>query len=148
MRILIFGASGATGHELVKKALAQEHDVTAFVRDRSKLSLTHNNLRVMQGDVKDYAAVEQGIKDQDAVLSALGASSPFKKDPILIAGVRNIIKSMQDLNVKRLIYLSFIGVSESRKDAGFVINHILTPLLHAATADHEEKENLIRASNL
>ena len=148
MRILIFGASGATGLELVKKALEQEHDVTAFVRDLSKLPLAHNNLRVIQGDVKDYKAVEQGIKDQDAVLSALGASSPFKRDPILITGVKNIIRSMQELNVKRFIYLSFIGVSESRKDAGFVINHILAPLLHAAVADHEEKENLIKASNL
>ena len=148
MKILIFGASGATGHELVKKALEQNHYVTAFVRDLSKLPLTHNNLKFVHGDVKDYAAVREGIKDQDAVLSVLGASTPFKKDPILIKGVKNIIRSMQELNVKRFIYLSFIGVSESRKDAGFVINHILAPLLHAAVADHEEKENLIKASNL
>jgi len=44
MKILIFCASGATGHELVKQGLALGHAVTAFVRTPEKLKIRHNNL--------------------------------------------------------------------------------------------------------
>jgi len=39
MDIIIFGASGRTGFELVRQALFQGHSVTAFVRKRGKLGL-------------------------------------------------------------------------------------------------------------
>ena len=114
MNILIFGASGATGHELVQKALAQGHIVTAFVRNPAKLIIRHDKLRLMEGDVKDYASVENAVKGQEATLSALGASSPFKLDLTVIDGVKNIIKAMEQADVWRFIYLSFLGVRESR----------------------------------
>lgn len=54
MNLLIFGASGETGHELVKQALAQGHEVTAFVRDSAKLDdIQRVNLKTVQGDVTD-----------------------------------------------------------------------------------------------
>ena len=37
MKILVMGASGKTGHEVVRQALAAGHEVTAFVRDPSRL---------------------------------------------------------------------------------------------------------------
>jgi len=37
MNILVFGASGGTGRELVKQGLDQGHRVTAYVRDPSKI---------------------------------------------------------------------------------------------------------------
>ena len=40
MKVVIFGAAGATGRALVSQALAREHRVIAFVRSPSKLSLT------------------------------------------------------------------------------------------------------------
>ena len=55
---------------------------------------------------------------------------------------------MEQSNVRRLIYLSFIGVSESRKDAGFMIKYIASRLLRNEIADHEEKEKLITSSAL
>lgn len=52
-----FGASGRTGRELVQQALAHGDSVTAFVRDPAKFDIQHAHLRVMQGDVVDYASV-------------------------------------------------------------------------------------------
>jgi putative NADH-flavin reductase len=75
MNILVYGASGATGHELVKQALAQGHNVTAFARNPSKLKIGHDKLKVIQGDVINYQLVEGAVKGLDAVLSALGAAS-------------------------------------------------------------------------
>jgi len=148
MNILIYGASGATGQELVKQALEQGHVVTAFVRNPQKLAITHSNLKVFQGDVINYQLVEEAIRGKDAVLSALGASSPFKYDKSVVDGAGNIIKAMEANNVNRLIYMSFVGVKESRNTAGFVIKYIAPKLLSTEVAGHEARENMIRQSKL
>jgi putative NADH-flavin reductase len=49
MRILIFGATGRTGRELVSQALRRGHDVSAFVRNPGKLTVVDARLRVVQG---------------------------------------------------------------------------------------------------
>ncbi|HZI52721.1 MAG TPA: SDR family oxidoreductase [Chitinophagaceae bacterium] len=147
MRILIFGASGATGHELVKQALTSDHLITAFVRDPSKLNLKNKNLEIVQGDVKDYASVENAIKGHDAVLSALGVSKPLKNDPVVIEGVKNILLAMEKLNIMRFVYLSFLAVGQGRNDAGFLIKHVISRIVHNEIEDHQEKEALIKASN-
>ncbi len=72
MKLLIFGATGGTGQALVAQALEQGHVVTAFARDPAKVRTTHNNLRVVKGDILNYDSVEAAINGQDAVLSALG----------------------------------------------------------------------------
>jgi len=148
MKILIFGASGATGHELVNQALTQGHIVTAFVRNPSKLKIKHDNLIVIQGDVIHYPLVENAVKGQDAVLSALGASSPFKYDQSVVDGANNIIKAMETNNISRFIYMSFVGVKESRHTAGFVIKYIASKLLSTEVAGHEAREKLIKQSQL
>jgi len=148
MNILIFGASGATGQELVKQALAQGHLVTAFVRNPSKLKINHDNLKVIQGDVINYQLVEEAVKGQVAVLSALGASSPFKYDQSIVDGMGNIIKAMETNGVSRFIYMSFVGVKESRNTAGFVIKYIAPRLLSTEIAGHEAREKMIKQSQL
>jgi len=148
MNILIFGASGATGHELVKQALEQGHWVTAFVRTPSKLKVQHPHLTIFQGDVGNPSAVQEAIKGKEAVLSALGASSPFKYDLVVVDGMTNIVKAMEKENVSRLIYMSAINVKESRKDAGLLIRVLAPILLRTENAGHEARENIIRQSNL
>lgn len=148
MKILIFGASGATGHELVKQALAQGHIVTAYVRNPSRLKITHANLKVMQGDVVNYQSVAKAVTGQDAVLSALGASSPFTFDQALVDGVNHIIEAMQQHGVRRFIYMSFAGVEESRSNSGFIIKYIAPKLLSTEIAGHEAREKIIKKSHL
>ena len=148
MNLLIFGASGATGHELVNQALSKGHSVTAFVRDPTRLNADHQNLKVVQGYITDDADLTNAIKGHDVVLSALGASSPFKLDTEVIEGVGKIIKTMEYLNVMRFIYLSFIGVNASRMDGGFVIRHIAPRLLKTEIAGHEAREKMLRNSLL
>jgi len=148
MNILIFGASGNTGYELVRQALNQGHKVTAFVRSPDKLKISNENLTVIRGDVKDYSSVENAIKNQDAVISALGVSKPLKKDPVVVEGIKNIIKAMEQMNVKRFIYLSFVAVGESRNNAGFILKNIVSRIVHNEIEDHEEKESIIKSSSL
>ena len=72
MKLLIFGATGGTGQELVRQALELNHDVTAFVRTPAKLAMTKERLRVVKGDIADPPTIRAAIPGHDAVLSALG----------------------------------------------------------------------------
>src|SRR5678809_586612 len=57
-RVLIVGATGGTGRELVTQALERGYEVTAFVRDPAKLKIAHSRLKLAQGDVCDATSVE------------------------------------------------------------------------------------------
>src|SRR5260221_1446477 len=74
MKIVIFGANGATGKILTKHALDSGHTVTAVTRHPEAFPLRDARLNVMGGDVFDLALVEQAGAGQDAVLSTLGGS--------------------------------------------------------------------------
>ena len=148
MQLLVFGASGRTGRELVRQALALGHAVTAFVRNPARLPLVHPDLRFLQGDVVDGRTVERAITGQDAVLVALGAPTPVRRHRALTEGLRHIVGAMQRAGVRRLVYLSFIGVHDSRRQGGFLVEHVAARLLRNPIADHEENEALIRGSTL
>ncbi len=138
MKLLIFGATRGTGHKLIEQALDQGHQVTAFVRDPAKLGIKHANLQIVQGDVMNSAAVEQAVRGQEVVLSAIGAP-PSSKDPIRAEGTRNIIRAMEKIGVRRFISLSSHGVGDTREVPIF---------LRRVFADHEVQEDYIKQSRL
>src|SRR5688572_22497576 len=148
MKVLVFGASGATGYNLISQAVEKGHYVRAFVRDPSKLKTKNKNLSIFQGDVSNYQQVEDAVKGQEAVISALGASNPFKHDTALIKGVENIVSAMTKFKIDRFMYQSFLGVEENRKELGFIVDHILSLLLKGSIKDHEVKEKIITSSSL
>jgi len=46
MKIAVLGATGPSGVQVVKEALARGHDVTAVVRNPDKLTEKHEKLKV------------------------------------------------------------------------------------------------------
>lgn len=148
MNLLIFGASGRTGQELVKQALQQGHQVTAFVRTRGKLKIQNGGLAIIVGDIRDETLIHTSVQGKDAVISALGASSPFKFDQAIVDGIKNIVNAMEQRGIKRFIYMSAINVRESRPAAGLVIRILAPILLRTETAGHEAREEITRQSKL
>jgi putative NADH-flavin reductase len=148
INVLVFGASGATGHHVVTQALAAGHSVTAFVRRPERFGLNHPALRIVQGDVGDANAVALAMPGHDAVISTLGSSSPMTGDPVVIAGIQHIVQAMASSGVSRFIYQSFIGVRDSRADAGPLIRYVARFPLRHEIADHEAKEQHVAASGL
>ncbi len=108
MKIVVFGASGGTGQELVKQGLALGYEVTAFARVPASIAC-EDMPRVVVGDARDAKAVATAIAGQDAVLSALGARS-LGDDTLLPQSMTHILAAMQQDGVKRLIVLGASGV--------------------------------------
>jgi uncharacterized protein YbjT (DUF2867 family) len=128
-RLLIVGATGGTGRQLVSQALERGYAVTALVRDPSKLRTEHPQLTVTQGDVLDYAAVEAAARGQDAVLSALGHKRFFYPTRILSEGTRNIVRAMETHRVRRLICQTSLGIGDSAGRMGLYYTLVVIPLI-------------------
>ncbi len=148
MKIVIFGATGTVGRQVVIQALGLDHEVTAFVRtDKNSLGeLQHDNLHIFKGDVFNQASVKEAIKGQDAVICALGAG---KKGGVRAPGTKNIIDAMEELGVKRFICQTTLGAGDSRANLNFLWKHIMFGwLLKEAYKDHQLQEELVKRSNL
>ena len=83
MKLLIFGATGGTGRQLVEQALAEGHEATAFVRNPAKVTTQHEKLKIIKGNVMDCHSVGAALAGQDAVFSALGVR--FNWWPLILA---------------------------------------------------------------
>ena len=148
MNLVIFGATGKTGIEIVRQALEKGHAVTAFLRDSSRLAIKHERLSTIAGDVFDPASVAQAVQGQDAVICALGAGGDLKKTTVRTTGTINIISGMQKHNVKRLLAITAMGVGESWDSLSLINKLFLAVLLKSAREDHEAQEIAIKESEL
>jgi putative NADH-flavin reductase len=144
MKILIFGATGGTGRAMVEQALEQGHQVTAFVRNPSKLAIKDAKLSVIQGDAMNPSQVEEAVKGQDAVISALGVSRGAPLD-ICSRGTKNIIEAMKKHSISRLVVESAYGTRETRK--GFYAKSLWI-MIRDRIQDKELMEKLIEESGL
>jgi putative NADH-flavin reductase len=147
MKLIVFGASSPTGRLLVEKALAAGHDVTAFVRDASKLEIATDTLNLVTGDALDASQVEKVVEGSDAVLSTLG---PKGKPAVMAAeSTRNIVRAMEKHGVKRLVLISVAGVAvpQDRRKPN-LIDGLLKFFLKDVFTDRENQLAVLEASNL
>jgi putative NADH-flavin reductase len=150
MKIVVFGASGGIGKQVVRQALEAGHQVTAFVRNPDKLSLDHSNLRICQGDVTDSVNVEQVVAGQGAVISALGPTRP-PVPGMMESAAKNIISVMQKHGLKRLLSTTGAGVRDPEDQPKLfdkMMKTLLTFMAKEVLQDSEANVNLIRDSNL
>jgi putative NADH-flavin reductase len=147
MKVLVIGATGATGKPAVQKLLARGDDVTAFARKPADVKETHVRLRTVQGDARDLASLERALEGQDAVIAAFGPRS-LDKDDLQETFARNLIAAMKKRGVKRLVNLSAWGSGDSRPHMKFVFKIMRNTLLKNVFDDKERGEELLAASDL
>lgn len=148
MKLIIFGATGTVGRQVVEQALDRGHLVTAFARNPVKLDIQHPQLNMVQGDVMDFPAVQQAVRGQDAVVCVLGSGKKLT-GTVRSEGTRHIIRAMEETGVRRLICQSTLGAGDSWGSLNFYWKYIMFSLiLRNVFADHEKQENYIRQSQL
>lgn len=148
-RVLIVGATGGTGRQLVAQALELGFTVTALVRNPSRLPADHPRLTVARGDVLDATSVEAAMRGQEAVLSALGHKRYFYPTRILSEGTSNILRAMETHHVRRFICETALGIGDSAGRMGLYYTLFVIPLiLPFYFWDKTRQERIIAASNV
>jgi putative NADH-flavin reductase len=125
MKFTVFGGTGAVGREVVTQALDAGHHVIAYVRNPSKLDVTHPNLTVTAGELTDREAIQRAVHGSDAVISALGPSLDRKATGMpLVDGTRTIVDAMRADGVERYIGMATPSLRDPR-DKGSLLGRIV-----------------------
>ena len=108
MKLLVLGATGGTGIEIVRQAIAQGHQVTAFVRSPERLKPFAGKITVEQGDLLNSAALADAMSGNEAVLSGFGPRVPIAKEDAHLLGdfATALTAAMQRTGVKRVAVIS------------------------------------------
>jgi putative NADH-flavin reductase len=144
-QILVLGATGGTGKEVISQALALGHEVSVFVRDPSRLTPNQNTLRVLVGDVTDTGgALRAAARNQDAVISALGLGKSLKSHGLITRSIPYIVRAMEAEGVRRLVFMSAYGVGATYRDTPLLPRIITRTLLKDMYADKNAGEDELR----
>ena len=139
MRIAVLGATGQTGRQLVRQALARGHEVVALARDPRQLTPAPG-LTVAVADVFAPATVRAALSGVDAVASGLGARG--KVDGTLAAGAAAVVAA----NLGRVVWLGSLGTGASRGHGGALVDTLIPLLLRKELADKARGEALVRGA--
>jgi putative NADH-flavin reductase len=147
MKLTIFGASSATGKQLLEQALQAGYEVTAFVRDASNLEIKHERLKTVVGNALNPGDVENAVKGSDAVLSTLG---PKGKPAVMTAETtNNIVAAMEKHGVKRLVVVSVAGVPVPQDRRGFnLAGRLIKVFLRDVFKDRENQLAVLESGKL
>jgi putative NADH-flavin reductase len=148
VKLFVIGATGGTGKNVVEHALAKGHDVVAFVRNPSALTVVHERLRVERGDALDSAEVKRAAAGCDAAISAIGPRRGTPAGTIISGAVMNILGAMTNGGPRRIVFESGLMVGDGRglRAFGRVAVSIFRRLNRALYEDKVRAEGAIRAS--
>lgn len=146
MKIALFGATRGVGFQVLQQALDQGHTVHALVRNPAKMSVTHQNLVVFPGDVRQPEPVSACVAGCDAVVCALGTAQG--DEPVEAVGTRTILQAMQAHGVRRIAVVTSLGVGDSKDQVPMFFKMLMKTALRKAMAAKEEQERLVRESGL
>ena len=112
MKIVLFGASGTIGRSIAEEALARGHQVTAVVRDPTRLGPPHPALSVVSGDVLDPSSVAAVVAGHDVVASAVGPRLPGDDPKMVVDAASSLIDGLGQAQVSRLVVVGGAGSLE------------------------------------
>lgn len=157
MNIVVLGASGGTGREVVRQAENRGWNVKAQVRRINPIDSWQKGTSVLVGDPLDKQFVQQLVTGADAVIVALGIArktrSPFapltSPTDLTSQSVANVLAAMQKGAVRRIIYISAFGAGDSwRMIPWWGRLFVRLSNVRYSIDDHTRSESLMVASAL
>jgi uncharacterized protein YbjT (DUF2867 family) len=150
-RVLVAGASGGTGRQLLRLLRHTDYTVRALTRDAAKES----DLReagadeVVVGDLVESADAERAVAEADAVLCAVGSSPGLdllSREPVDGHGVVNLVDATVAVDCAAFVLESSIGVGSSEPGMPSVFRLFLNAF--GIVAAKERAEEHLRSSGV
>lgn len=117
--VLVAGATGATGKQVVKTLVQQGYAVRALVRDPAKVSDLGEGVTIVQGDVTKPETLAPAAKGAKYVISAVGAKgkeAPNNQESVDYQGVVNLVDAAKAAGVEQFVLMSSIGAGNEDPD--------------------------------
>ncbi|HEY4088223.1 MAG TPA: SDR family oxidoreductase [Bryobacteraceae bacterium] len=148
MKLVILGATGGTGQELIRQAIERGHSVTALVRSPERLTKFGNRIDVRRGNLLDTAELASAVEGRDAVVSAFGPRTPVSKADahLLEQFARVLTKAMLNTGVGRVVAESVAFLfRDSIMPPAYLLGRLLFP---RTVADATAMESVFVQSGL
>ena len=144
MRLAVIGATGRTGREIVSRALALGHDVSALARPGVALSTppSRGSLVVVRGDIDDGGALRATLDKTDAVVMAIAQGLRLGSADLCRRGAASLLEVLEPES--RLVAVSSYGAAETADATGYA--RMVRVAKPAVMRDKDAMEALIRAS--
>lgn len=119
--VLVTGANGFTGSGLANELASRGYQVRALVREGSDLQLldpqamADGKIELCRGDVRDFDSIKAASHGVDYVYH-IAALYRVAKHPdqvywdVNVTGTENVLRAAKELDVKRTLHCSTIGV--------------------------------------
>ena len=146
MKIVLWGATGLTGREVLDQALEGGHEVKAVARNPEQIELEHTNLTVVRGDALNPKSVQEAVAGGEFVISTLGSGATLKQarkpTTIYSEGFANIVAAMRKHGIRRFIALLSVGTVPDPNEP-FIHKRFIRPLIRANYDDMKKAENVL-----
>ena len=104
MKIALFGATGHVGHTILDEALARGAEVTAIVRDPSRLTTRSDRVKVVTGDIADPQSWLDAVRGADVMIVSISARRDGSNDAVP-AKAATVLDYLPKAGVNRLLWV-------------------------------------------
>ena len=158
MKVLVLGASGATGQLVVKQLVKRNIQVRIVVRESAilpSLISTDKNIEIVKGNINDFdtARITEIVKDCDSVICCLGHNLSFKglfgpPHKLVYNTVVRIIEAQRSINPrsKFLLLSTTAYTNRNIEEVNDLREKIVFSLLKVFLPPH--KDNMLAADYL
>ena len=148
MKIIVFGATGMVGQQIVNQAIAHGHTVVAFGRNVfEELSTERKYLELFKGYLFSEDDIKKALKGCDAVLSAIGGAIDGT-DKARSLGMKKIVSAMEKKGPKRIIAIGGAGALNASEDQYIFETPDFPQKFKPVTAEHFQAYEVLKSSSL
>lgn len=146
MKILLLGATGRVGRQILDLLLEKKHKVTVLVRDEQKISIQHPLLTILKGNALLYMDLRKAVDCVDGVISALNTDD----NETLSKSTEILVPLLEHVQIQRIVTIGTAGILQSRVDPK-TLRYLSSESKRKSTtaaADHEKVYQILSASQL
>ncbi len=148
MKIIVFGATGMVGQQIINEVIGHGHTAVAFGRNVfEELSTERKYLELFKGGLFSEGDIKSAMKGCDAVLSAIGGAIDGT-DKARSLGMRKIISVMEKKGPKRIIAIGGLGVLNADEETYIYEKPDFPEKFKAVTSEHFQAFEALRSSSL
>tara|TARA_R110002072_G_scaffold172042_4_gene325844 strand:+ start:365 stop:1351 length:987 start_codon:yes stop_codon:yes gene_type:complete len=111
MKVIVTGANGLLGSNLVRELLQRKHQVIAFIENgKTPITLEGLTIQLVYGNILDLPSLKKHFQKADYVIHCAAMTNVWpsrceKTCEVNIQGTENVIEACLDLKIKRLVYI-------------------------------------------